>query len=351
MVETVLVTGGAGFIGSHVCKALAAAGFRPVAVDNLSMGHHDAVRWGPLERADIADTVALGRIIATHRPVAAIHLAAHAYVGESVAEPQKYYLNNVAGTLSLLNALLSARIRHFVFSSTCATYGNPVSALIDESHPQNPINPYGQSKLMVETILRDYARRYDLAAVMLRYFNAAGADPDGELGENHDPETHAIPLVIKAALGQAGVFSVYGDDYPTPDGTAVRDYIHVSDLADAHVRALGYLLRGGATVALNLGTGRGHSLREIIAATEKVTGRPVPHRMAPRREGDPASLVASPALARDVLGWEARHSELDTMIQHAARWFAGQGARLSFESAPSIGSSGSTGSILALRRS
>ncbi len=260
----VLVTGGAGYIGSHTAKALARDGFEPVVLDNLVTGHRSAVRWGPFVRGDVGDRGLVRRVIRDHRVEAVVHFAACAYVGESIQDPRKYFRNNVANTLALLDAMLDAGVDQIVFSSTCATYGVPDELPIGEDHPQRPVNPYGDSKLFVERMLGAYGVAYGLRSVALRYFNAAGADPEGELGENHDPETHLIPLVIEAALGRRPWVDVLGTDYPTPDGTAVRDFVHVTDLAEAHVRALGHLLGGGESVALNLGTGAGHSVREVI---------------------------------------------------------------------------------------
>ena len=318
--RTVLVTGGAGYIGSHACKALAAVGYRPVTYDNLSRGHRRAVKWGPFEEGDITDRDRLLAVMAAHRPTAVMHFAALAYVGESVDQPRLYYHNNVVGSLTLASAAIDAGIRAMVFSSTCATYG-PVERLpITEEAAQRPINPYGHSKLMVETILRDLDHAHGLRSVMLRYFNAAGADPDGEIGEDHDPEPHLIPLVLDAAAGRHPALTVFGDDYPTADGTCVRDYIHVSDLAEAHVRALGYLERGGATVALNLGTGEGYSVAQVIAAVRAVTGREVPVVMGPRRAGDAPEMVAGGERAHTVLGWQPRRPALETIITDAWNW-------------------------------
>jgi UDP-arabinose 4-epimerase len=322
MSGTVLVTGGAGYIGSHACKALAGAGYTPLSYDNLSYGHPWAVRWGPLEQGDIADRATLDNVIARHRPSAVMHFAAYTYVGESVDNPGKYYRNNVAGTLTLLEAVRDHGIPHFIFSSTCATYGIPQRVPIAETHPQQPINPYGASKLMIERMLEDFGAAHGLRSVALRYFNAAGADPDGELGEDHDPETHLIPLALQAMLGQRADLAIFGTDYPTADGTAIRDYIHVTDLADAHVQALRYLERGGAGTAFNLGTGRGYSVREVVDTIAAVTGRRAPTRTAPRRPGDPAVLVAAAQRGMDVLGWQPRCSELPHIITTAWRWHA-----------------------------
>ncbi len=316
----VLVTGGAGFIGSHTCKALRAAGYTPITYDALNRGDRAAVRYGPLVVGDITDRAALDACLARYRPTAILHFAAFAYVGESVADPALYYRNNVVGSLTLLDAALAAGIDKIVFSSTCATYGTPDHLPITEATPQRPINPYGASKLMVERMLADLSAAHGLRSVSLRYFNAAGADPEGELGEDHDPETHLLPLAIMAALGSGPALQVFGQDYPTSDGTCIRDYIHVADLADAHVRALAYLERGGATLAANLGTGAGYSIRQILDAVEGVLGRPVPHRIAPRRPGDPPSLVADPTLAQQVLGWTPTRSDLPTIVRTAAAW-------------------------------
>jgi UDP-glucose-4-epimerase GalE len=320
MAQAILVTGGAGYVGSHACKALAAAGFIPVTYDNLSRSRREAVRWGPLVAADLHDSERLAGAMQVHKPVAVMHFAAFAYVGESVGDPELYYRNNVGGTLALLSAMREAGIGRLVFSSTCATYGNPESVPIGETAPQRPVNPYGDTKLAIERVLHWYGGAYALRSVALRYFNAAGADLDGEIGENHDPETHLIPLVVRAALGQAGPIDIFGTDYPTPDGTAVRDYIHVADLADAHVRALRYLEADGDSAAFNLGTGRGHSVREVIAAVESASGRSVPQREVARRSGDPPELVADPALAAVTLGWRPQHSDLPTIVGSALRW-------------------------------
>ena len=320
MPPSILVTGGAGYIGSHACKALAQAGYLPVVYDNLSRGHREAVRWGPLVEADLADRARLCAAIAEHRIEAVMHFAAFAYVGESVGDPALYYRNNFSGSLALLEAMRELDVGEIVFSSTCATYGNPESLPIRETAPQNPVNPYGETKLAIERALHWYGQAYGLRAVSLRYFNAAGADPGGEIGEDHAPETHLVPLVLQAALGRRAAIEVYGTDYPTPDGTAIRDYIHVSDLAAAHVSALARLRGGGAGIALNLGTGQGHSVRKVIAAAEAVSGRKVPARDAPRRPGDPPVLVADPSLASKTLGWQARHSSIETIIGTALAW-------------------------------
>jgi UDP-glucose-4-epimerase GalE len=320
MSQSVLVTGGAGYIGSHACKALAQAGYVPVAYDNLSRGHGHAVRWGPLVQGEIADRAAVAAALKAHRVSSVMHFAAFAYVGESGTDPALYYRNNVVGTLALLDAMREAGADRIVFSSTCATYGLPDSMPIAETTPQRPVNPYGETKLAIERVLHWYGAAYGLRSVALRYFNAAGCDRTGEIGEEHDPETHLIPLVLRAALGSGSPVSIFGTDYPTPDGTAIRDYIHVEDLASAHVRALQYLAEGGASTALNLATGRGYSVREIIAAVARASGRDVPQREAPRRPGDPPALIADPSLARSVLGWQAECSDLDTIIRSALAW-------------------------------
>jgi len=320
MAEAVLVTGGAGYIGSHACKALAAAGYVPVTYDNLSRGHRHAVRWGPLVEGDIADRAAVATALKTHRISSVMHFAAFAYVGESGTDPALYYSNNVCGTLSLLDAMREAGVNRIVFSSSCATYGLPDSVPIRETMAQHPVNPYGETKLAIERVLRWYGPAYGLRSVALRYFNAAGCDRAGEIGEEHDPETHLIPLVLRAALGTAPPVQIFGTDYPTPDGTAIRDYIHVDDLAAAHVRAVEYLAAGGESAAVNLATGNGYSVREIIAAVTKAVGREVPRREAPRRAGDPPALVADPSLAAQLLGWRAACSDLDTIIETALAW-------------------------------
>ncbi|MEO0635322.1 MAG: UDP-glucose 4-epimerase GalE [Pseudomonadota bacterium] len=321
----VLVTGGAGYIGSHACKALAEAGHEPIVFDNLVYGHADNVKWGPFEEGDIRDGDRLDVVFARYRPDLVMHFAAFAYVGESMVEPAKYYTTNVSGSLSLLEAMRRAGCDKLIFSSTCATYGEPTALPITEATPQEPVNPYGATKLMIERAMQDYAAAYGLRWVAFRYFNAAGCDPDGELGERHDPETHIIPLAIEAALDDTGErrFRVMGTDYPTPDGTCLRDYIHVSDLADAHVRGIDYLLGGGCNTAFNLATGTPTSVKQIVDAVEKAVGLPVPTDYAPRRAGDPAALFAVSDMARDVLGWTPRFTNIDETIATATRWFAG----------------------------
>jgi len=332
---TVIVTGGAGYIGSHTCKSLAQAGFLPVTLDNMVYGHEWAVKWGPLVKADLADSTAVERVFAAYKPLAVLHFAAFAYVGESVTAPGKYYRNNVAGTLNLLDAMLQHGCSNIVFSSTCATYGVPAAVPISEDQSQRPINPYGWSKYMVERILSDYERAHGLRYCALRYFNAAGADPDGEIGEAHSPETHLIPLLIEAALGRRPRVEIFGTDYPTADGTAVRDYIHVTDLAAAHERALAHLLAGKGSALLNVGTGQGHSVREVVKAVQAVTGREVPVTHSPRRPGDPPELVADPRRAMEVLGWQPQRVDLESIVATAVRWHQSHNkVRLSSNQAP-----------------
>jgi UDP-glucose-4-epimerase GalE len=320
--NTVLVTGGAGYVGSHVCLALAAAGYRPVVYDNLSRGHRRAVQFGPFEDGDIGDGRRLREVFERHRPTAVLHFAALTYVGESMTDPAAYYRTNVAGSLSLLEAMRTAAVDTIVFSSTAAVYGTPKAMPIAESAALEPINPYGTSKLAVERMLADFARAYGFRATALRYFNAAGADPEARIGEDHDPETHLIPLVLDAALGRRDAITVFGEDYPTADGTCIRDYIHVLDLAEAHVRALAYLTeRGEPTfLGLNLGTGEGCSVRAVIDAARRITGRPIPVRTGARRAGDPPELVADPARAMALLGWRPQRADLDSLVGDAWRW-------------------------------
>lgn len=316
----VLVTGGAGYIGSHACKAIALRGWTPIAVDDLSTGHRQHVRWGELHELNILDNDRLTGLMMSARPDAVMHFAGSAYVGVSMQRPLDYYENNLRGTLSLVRACVSAGVGCFIFSSSCATYGLPASVPIHEGMPQNPISPYGETKLACERLLHWAGQAHPLKWAALRYFNAAGADADGESGEIHDPETHLIPLALKAAAGDGTTLSVFGTDYPTPDGTAVRDYVHVSDLADAHVAAISYLAEGGASQAINLGVGHGHSVSAVIQAVEAVTGRRVPRRNAPRRAGDPPELFSDPSLARRLLGWNPRHSDLANIVATAWNW-------------------------------
>ena len=320
MTVAVLVTGGAGFVGAHTSKSLARAGFLPVALDNLSTGHRQFVRWGPLVQADLRDSVTVADTIRRHACVAVLHFAAFAYVGESVSDPAKYYDNNVAGTLSLLAGMRTAGCDALVFSSTCAVYGQPAQVPIVEDTPPDPINPYGASKLMVERILSDFRPAYGLRSVALRYFNACGADPDNEIGELRDPETHLIPRAMMALQGHIDDFAVFGMDFDTPDGTAIRDYVHVADLADAHVAALQQLLGGSPGGVFNLGTGRGYSVKEVLQAIEQEVGERLPGVMGPQRSGDPAVLIADPMRARTALGFEPAHSDLPTIVRTAWAW-------------------------------
>jgi UDP-arabinose 4-epimerase len=316
---SVLIVGGAGFIGSQTAKHVAAAGLTPVVFDNLSSGHRWALRWGAFEEGDLADRAALDRVLAKHAVTSVIHFAGFIQVGESVRDPRKYFQNNVVSTLTLLDAMVGAGVRDIVFSSSAAVYGAPVRVPLDEAHPIDPLSPYGDSKAMVERFLRWYGDAHALRWAALRYFNAAGADPEGELGEDHAAESHLIPLALEAALGGPGL-SVFGTDYPTPDGTAIRDYIHVADLADAHVLSLRHLAGGGASFAANVGTGIGHSVRAVITAVERITGRSVVRREVARRAGDSPELVADPRKIQTLLGWRPKHAELDVMVEHAHRW-------------------------------
>ena len=316
----ILLCGGAGYIGSHMLKWLALRGYRVTVLDNLSTGHREAVQWGELVEADLLDPASLERVFAGRRFDAVMHFCARSLVGESVAQPYDYYANNVSGTLNLLQAMQRHGVAKLVFSSTAAVFGNPVSARIDEVHPKAPINPYGASKLMVERMLQDAASAYGLRSVALRYFNAAGASAEGDIGESHQPETHLIPNALRAALGTGPALKLFGDDYPTPDGTCVRDYVHVDDLAQAHERALAYMQAHEGAHAFNLGNGQGFSVREVIEAASRVAGRAVPFEVAPRRDGDPATLVASSERARAELGWFPAHASLDEIIGTAWRW-------------------------------
>lgn len=316
----VLVTGGAGYIGSHACQALAARGFLPVAYDNLSTGWAQAVRFGPLVQADLLDRAALDAALAAWRPVAVMHFAALSLVGESVAQPGRYWRNNVLGSLNLIEAALDAGCDRMVFSSTCATYGEPDGVLLTEAAPQRPINPYGASKRAVEEMLAAFGTARGLQSVVFRYFNVAGADPGAQIGECHRPETHLIPVMLEAVAGQRPELVIHGRDYPTPDGTCVRDYVHVCDLVAAHVLGLDWLLAGRGSRDFNLGSGRGFSVREVIDHARAATGRAVPHRYGPRRDGDPASLVSSSSRAVQELGWQPERSTLASMIGDAWRW-------------------------------
>jgi UDP-arabinose 4-epimerase len=318
----ILVTGGAGYIGSHACKVLAARGYRPITVDNLVYGHEWAVKWGPLYRGELSDRDFLRSVFQKHKFQAIFHFAAYAYVGESVKDPLKYYTNNVSGSLSLLSAAAEAQVPRFVFSSTCASYGEPEKMPIHEDTPQNPVNPYGASKLMIERALKDLSAASSMQVVALRYFNASGADADGEIGEHHDPETHLIPLALEAAYGKREL-TIFGTDYPTNDGTCIRDYIHVTDLAEAHVLAMDWMSKNTSAKfeAFNLGTGNGASVRQIIAAVEKVTGKKVPAKLGPRRAGDPPVLVATAEKAKALMGWEPERSGIDNIVRSADLWY------------------------------
>lgn len=322
--KTVLVTGGAGYIGSHCCKAFARAGWKVVAFDNLSRGWREAVKWGPLIEGDIADPRTVAAALDEHRPDLVAHFAAYAYVGESVERPDLYYRNNSFGTLVLLEEMRRTGIDRLLLSSTCASYGVPVRIPIDESHPQAPINPYGWSKFIIERMLEDFHRAYGLHSTSLRYFNAAGCDPEGEVGERHEPETHVIPLAIRAALGKGDVFTILGTDFDTRDGTAIRDYIHVTDLADAHVLAAERLLRDDGVHVYNLGTGVGTTVREIVDTVGAICGRPVPVKAGARRPGDPEALVASAEKAKVELGWQPRLSTIDRIVETAFAWMSAQ---------------------------
>lgn len=320
MPETILVVGGAGYIGSHMVKQLRAAGLHAVVADDLSSGRRDAVLGAPLQVGDIGDARFVDALLEAVKPAAVMHFASFIQVGESVSDPAKYYRNNVAATQTLLDGMRAHGIDKFIFSSTAAIFGDPQYVPIDEAHPKAPINPYGRSKWFVEQMLEDFDRAYGLKSVCLRYFNAAGADAEGELGECHEPETHLIPLILQVASGRRPHITVYGEDYATADGTCIRDYIHVEDLADAHLLALRQLLAGGDSARYNLGNGNGYSVREVIEAVRRVTGHPIPVVMGARRAGDPPSLVADARAARAALGWQPRHAELDAIVAHAWAW-------------------------------
>lgn len=318
--QTVLVTGGAGYIGSHACKALRNAGFLPVTYDNLSTGWRDAVKFGPFEQGDLRDRARLDDVFARHKPVAVMHFAALSQVGESMSDPGKYWSNNVTGSLCLIEAAVSAGCMNFVFSSTCATYGDQDNVVLDEESAQRPINAYGASKRAIEDILRDFGVAYGLKYVIFRYFNVAGADPDAEVGEFHQPETHLIPVILDAIDGKRTALTIHGTDYPTPDGTCIRDYVHVCDLVDAHVLGLSWLQQGHASRVFNLGTGTGFSVRDVIDQSRSVTNRDVPFVEGPRRAGDCTKLVSGSSRATEELGWLPSRSTLRTMITDAWRW-------------------------------
>lgn len=321
----ILVTGGAGYIGSHVCKALAARGIQPVVYDNLSRGHRWAVQWGPLEEGDIADGARVEAALARHQPAAVMHFAALAYIGESIENPSLYFRNNTVGSAALFRAMVSWRTVPIVFSSTCAVYGVPQTVPVTEDSPPQPINPYGASKLATEQMLMDLGRARDLPHVILRYFNAAGADPGGEIGEAHDPEPHLIPRVL-ASASDGNAVPIYGDDYDTADGTCVRDFVHVTDIAEAHVRALDYLLAGGGSCVLNLANARGYSVKEVVATAGRVCGKSIRTETVGRRPGDPPVLVGSADRANAVLGWIPQRSALETQIADAWKWMEGRRA-------------------------
>ncbi len=319
----ILVTGGAGYIGSHTCKALHDQGHTPVAYDNLTYGHPWAVKWGPFERGDVADTAKVLETLKKYGCEAVVHFAAFSYVGESVQKPDVYYKNNVGGTLSLLLAMNEAAVKNIVFSSTCATFGGPITIPMNEKHPQNPISPYGRTKLIIEQMLKDFTTSLGFSAAILRYFNAAGADPSCDIGEDHDPETHLIPIALKMAAEGKGAVTIFGDDYDTPDGTCVRDYIHVTDLANAHIAALDYIRNHkvrGLYDDFNLGNGKGFSVKEVISRAEKITGKVIRQTIGPRRPGDPPVLVGDSRKAEEKLGWKTAYSNLDTIIETAWKW-------------------------------
>jgi len=318
--ETILVVGGAGYIGSYMCKYLSRKGYQPIVLDSLERGHRAAVRWGELYEGCLSDAALLDHVFSRHEIAAVMHFAAYCYVGESVEKPAMYYRNNVANTLSLLDAMVKHGVRRFIFSSSCATYGEPVEIPMTENHPQHPINPYGRTKLMVEWMLKDFREAHGLQFAALRYFNAAGADPDGELGEDHRPESHIIPIVLQTALGLRDHVAVFGEDYPTRDGACIRDYIHIHDLAQAHALALERLLDDRPGGFYNLGNGEGYSVKEVIDTARRVTGHAIPSRTADRRPGDPAVLVGSSDRAMTELGWRPRFGDLETIIETAWRW-------------------------------
>ena len=316
----VLVVGGAGYIGSHMVKMLLGAGHEVITLDNLSSGHRDAVLGGVFVEGDVADTDCLHNVFVEYKPEAVMHFASFIQVGESVRKPDIYYRNNVTNTLNLLDTMLKFDVKKFIFSSTAAVFGEPDYVPIDEAHPNRPLNPYGRSKLMIEHVLADYDKAFNFRSVCLRYFNAAGADPEGLLGERHDPETHLIPLILQAASGRRDNIQVFGRDYDTPDGTCIRDYIHIVDLCFAHLAALEYLVNGGESDRFNLGNGAGFSVQEVLDAVQKVSGKPVKVLDGPRREGDPARLVADAKRARSILSWKPVFTDLETIVQHAWQW-------------------------------
>ena len=318
--SNILVTGGAGYIGSHTCKALSNLGYIPIVYDNLIYGNEWAVKWGPFEKGDIANQSRLNEVIKKYQPSAIIHFAAYAYVGESVKDPGKYYQNNVVGSINLLESIRDFGIEKIIFSSSCASYGIPDSVPIEESHLQNPVNPYGASKFMTERILKDFSDAYGIKSISLRYFNASGADPEMEVGECHEPETHLIPLILDVALGKRKKISVYGDNYDTTDGTCVRDYVHVTDIADAHILALKALENGAPTSVYNLGNGAGYSVKEVIKVAREVTGHPIPVEIKNRRQGDVGVLIGSSKKIEKELGWRPKLGNLHRIIETAWQW-------------------------------
>jgi UDP-glucose-4-epimerase GalE len=320
MTGNILIVGGAGYIGSHMCKDLSKAGYQPIVLDNLVCGHEQAVKWGPFFKGSMSDAGLLSKVFTDYPVDAVMHFAAFCYVGESVTSPAKYYQNNVSDTLALLNVMVERQVGRFIFSSSCATYGQPVEIPISEEHPQRPISPYGKTKVMVEQILEDYKTAYGLESVSLRYFNAAGADRDGDLGEDHRPETHLIPLVLQTALGQRPCVDVFGNDYPTTDGTCIRDYIHVEDLTKAHLLALERVLNGLPGGQYNLGNGKGYSVEDVVRVARRVTGKPIATRVGARRAGDPAVLISSSQKAIKDLGWHTRFPDLETIVETAWNW-------------------------------
>ena len=316
----ILIVGGAGYIGSHLNKEISKKGYKTVVFDNLSYGHEDFVKWGIFKQGDLGNIEDIRKVFKEHQIEAVMHFAAFTYVGESVEDPQKYYMNNVKNTLNLLQVMLEENVKHFVFSSTCATYGNPIEIPITETHPQNPINPYGKGKLVIEQVLNDYSNAYGLKYASLRYFNAAGADPDCEIGEMHNPETHLIPLILDAASGEREDIKIFGSDYDTPDGTCIRDYIHVTDLAEAHILALEHLQKGGESDVFNLGNGSGFSVKEVIETARRITGKTIKEVEAPRRPGDPSIFIGSSKKAMEILKWKPKYNKLSQIIKTAWEW-------------------------------
>ena len=316
----ILVTGGAGYIGSHMCKYLSRNGYQPVVLDNLSRGHQQAVKWGPFFQGNVSDGQLLDHILSSHDIKAVMHFAAFISVGESVGQPGMYYSNNVAKTIGLLNKVAEHDVQNFIFSSSAAIFGEPIQDALTETHPVKPINPYGRGKLIVENIIRDFEYAHGLNSVCLRYFNAAGADPDGEIGEDHRPETHIIPLILQTALGLRDEIVVFGDDYPTKDGTCIRDYIHIDDLAQAHLRALERLLQGKGSEGYNIGNGNGYSVKEVIEVARRISGKSIPDHIGERREGDAAVLISSSEKAVKELGWKPRYADLESIVETAWNW-------------------------------